>query len=693
MTPKGLPKRQRLIGAWLLLTAFSLLGGALFAVWLESQLEVTGVYQLLLWLGCFSGGATIFAVGLLLERMLFSPVRQLQAQLARLVANPDTEDFSQPQGWLKGLAPDLRRAQESWQSDRRSLHRAHADGAKSATRIRKELEALLQVLETPLLLYDKHRRLMLFNQAAEQFFAGIPSLGLGKRLEALFPLASLQQTLSQLPADGTQRELLVPCDCRWLKVIVRRVPESQDETLITCSDATAAWTNERGVRAELAQMLTPLRQHTASLVTATDALSQLRQHDHTSGSLAHRLEQVANEESIALSETVARVGGLIEAIQQQGERLTSIWSNDFWQMLDDYLDPAHRLITPIGVPAWFKGDAPALMALFNSLVKHLSDYFKNNLNDNIKNSIFEGEVSISSKHTYLDLIWLGPPIPERELNQWRQQILDALPLSPSAADVLRQHASDVWSIQDTDGQHARLRLPLPSVEQSEAPRVVTPRPEFHDFGIADLPPPDAALANCPLRSLELVIFDTETTGLELRRGDTVISLGACRIVNGRLLASDVFDHYVNPQRPIPAASTAIHGITDNDVIDAASLIPVLAHFHDYIGDAVLLAHNAAFDMLAISQNSVLFDMPLLDTLLISRALDEALDGHDLDSLVQRYGLIFPTGMRHTALGDARVTGELWLALLPRLEARGITTLEQLLHFQASAFDREDASAS
>ncbi|MBE0463357.1 MAG: exonuclease domain-containing protein [Halomonadaceae bacterium] len=697
MKPKGLPKRQRLIGAWLLLTAFSLLGGALFAVWLDSQLEVTGVYQLLLWLGCFSGGATIFAVGLLLERMLFSPVRQLQAQLARLVANPDTEDFSQPQGWLKGLAPDLRRAQESWQSDRRSLHRAHADGAKSATRIRKELEALLQVLETPLLLYDKHRRLMLFNQAAEQFFAGTPSLGLGKRLEALFPLASLQQTLSQLPADGTQRELLVPCDCRWLKVIVRRVPESQDETLITCSDATAAWSNERGVRAELAQMLTPLRQHTASLVTATDALSQLRQHDHTSGSLAHRLEQVANEESIALSETVARVGGLIEAIQQQGERLTSIWSNDFWQMLDDYLDPAHRLITPIGVPAWFKGDAPALMALFNSLVKHLSDYFKNNLNDNIKNSIkssiFEGEVSISSKHTYLDLIWLGPPIPERELNQWRQQILDALPLSPSAADVLRQHASEVWSIQDADGQHARLRLPLPSVEQSEAPRVVTPRPEFHDFGIADLPPPDAALANRPLRSLELVIFDTETTGLELRRGDTVISLGACRIVNGRLLASDVFDHYVNPQRPIPAASTAIHGITDNDVIDAPSLIPVLAHFHDYIGDAVLLAHNAAFDMLAISQNSVLFDMPVLDTLLISRALDEALDGHDLDSLVQRYGLIFPTGMRHTALGDARVTGELWLALLPRLEARGITTLEQLLHFQASAFDREDASAS
>jgi len=83
-------------------------------------------------------------------------------------------------------------------------------------------------------------------------------------------------------------------------------------------------------------------------------------------------------------------------------------------------------------------------------------------------------------------------------------------------------------------------------------------------------------------------------------------------------------------------------------------------------------------------------MPVLDTLLISRALDESLDGHDLDSLAERYDLSFPPGTRHTALGDARVTAELWLALLPRLEARGIETLEQALALQASAFDREDA---
>lgn len=86
-------------------------------------------------------------------------------------------------------------------------------------------------------------------------------------------------------------------------------------------------------------------------------------------------------------------------------------------------------------------------------------------------------------------------------------------------------------------------------------------------------------------------------------------------------------------------------------------------------------------------------MPVLDTLLISRALDDSLDGHDLDTLAERYDLSFPPGTRHTALGDARVTAELWLALLPRLEARGIETLEQALALQATALTKEDAFAS
>lgn len=685
MTLRGLPRRQRLVGIWLLLSGVSLAGGAAFAAWLDPMLVLNGWQRVMLWVGCLSGGGVILLLGLLLERMLFTPVRHLQVQLARLVATPDTPDEQPPEGWLKGLGPDLRRVHENWRLDRQRLSTARTDGARSAARIRQELEALLQILETPLVLCDQHRRVMLFNQAAEHFFDGNHGLGLGKRLSALLSSPNLEEALTRLPIDGTLRELLIPCDQRWLKVVMRRVPATEGEVLLTFADATASWANEMGVRADMAAMLIPLRQHTADLICAADALIQLR-HDHPEEHPLHRgLESIIAEEGEQLGRQVTRLGRLLDDMQHQGERLTPMWSNDFWQALDERLDPQHRLITPIGMPAWFRGDAPALLALLTSLIKHLSDYLPDNG--------FEGSVWLDNGRVYLDLIWQGQPLPEHALSHWYQQSLDALPLAPRVADVLRQHASDIWSLADPDQDHARIRMPLPATDRLAPPVDTPPRPEFHDFGIAELPSPDTPHAGQAINGLEVVAFDTETTGLDLRRDDTVISIGACRVVNQRLLASEAFDQKVDPKRPIPATSTAIHGLTDQDVAGAPELEEVLVRFKRYVGDAVLLAHNASFDMLAISKGSIRFDMPVLDTLLISRALDEAIDGHDLDSLCERYRLSFPPGTRHTALGDARVTAKLWLALLPRLEARGIDTLDKLLVMQASAFDRDDASAS
>jgi len=680
-----LPKRQRLIGLWLLLSGISLLGGAIFAAWLDSLFQPQGLARLVLWLGCFSGGGTIFLVGLLLERMLFTPLRHLQVQLARLVANPDAREDYPPEGWLRGLGPDLMRVREAWRSDRTRLATAHAEGARSAARIRQELETLLQVLDTPLLLCDHHRRLLLFNQAAEALFDGHPGLGLGKRLDALLPVSSLQDSLAQLPDDGSPRELLMPCSERWLHVAMRRVPQSNGETLLTLTDATAAWTSEMGARAGLAEHMAPLRRHGASLASAAEALSSVRHARHIDETLRQRLEAVIEEESLALGQEIENLGRLIDDMQQQGERLVPLWSNDLWQSLNERLGDNPIEVLPIGMPAWFKGDAPALLVMLESLLERLSEH--------TGTADFEGEMLLGNRRVYLDLIWPGRPLSQRELSTWCAQRLETLPLSPRVGDLLRQHASDAWSLADPDGKHARLRLPLPAMERVGAPpSQLPPRPEFHDFGIADLPPPDAELARRTLRTLEIVAFDTETTGLELRRGDTVISIGACRIVNARLLASDIFDVRVDPGKPIPPASTAIHGITDDDVAGAPPLPVVLPRFRDYIGDAVILAHNAAFDLLALQSpgSGTTLEMPVLDTLLLSRALDESLDGHDLDTLAERYDLSFPPGTRHTALGDARVTAELWLALLPRLEARGIETLEQVLALQATAFDKEDA---
>ncbi len=126
--PSGLPRRQRLIGLWLLLSGISIFGGATFALWLDTLFQPQGLARLVLWAGCFSGGGTIFLVGLLLERQLFTPLRHLQVQLARLVANPDARDDYPPEGWLRALGPDLVRVREAWRSDRSRLATAHAEG-------------------------------------------------------------------------------------------------------------------------------------------------------------------------------------------------------------------------------------------------------------------------------------------------------------------------------------------------------------------------------------------------------------------------------------------------------------------------------------------------------------------------------------------------------------------------------------
>jgi DNA polymerase-3 subunit epsilon len=716
------PPRQHLIGAWLLLSGLSLFGGAFLALWLDSRLAPTGAERIALWGGCLVGAGLVFLLGLLLERRLFAPLRHLQVQVARMVASPDARDDYRPEGWLSGLGPDLLRLREHWRQDRSQLAGAHAEGARSAARIRQELEALLQVLDTPLLLCDRHRRLLLFNQAAEALFSEHPGFGLGKRLEGLFALASLSEALDHLPSDGSPRELLIPLEDRWLHGCLRRVPNSDRETLITLTDSTAAWHCEMGTRASLAEALVAVRRHGAGLSSAAEALSQLHSSNHPASNatddahdqetllpdtpstpapkkrpaaslgshetpLARRLAGIIGQESQDLGQAMDRLGKTLEALQRQGERLAPLWSNDLWQALNDRLAGSALTLTPVGMPAWFKADAPILLVMLEALTNRLGDLA------DVRH--LDAEACLGNRRVYLDLIWLGTPLTQHQLARWKTLRLDALPLSPCIEDLLRQHDSDLWSLQDADGRHARLRFPLPAVERVGAPLIrPSPRPEFHDFGIADLPPPEAELAACPLAQLEVVAFDTETTGLALRQNDRVISIGACRIVNGRLLADDTFDVRIDPGRPIPPASTAIHGLTDSDVLGAPPLSQVLPRFRDYLGDAVILAHNAAFDLLALQSPGagVALNMPVLDTLLLSRALDPSLDGHDLDSLADRYALSFAAGTRHTALGDARVTAELWLAMRTRLEARGIHTLADALALQSSAFDRQDASA-
>lgn len=227
----------------------------------------------------------------------------------------------------------------------------------------------------------------------------------------------------------------------------------------------------------------------------------------------------------------------------------------------------------------------------------------------------------------------------------------------------------------------------PTKEQRHRPIQVTleHRPisyEFDLFNRRDW----QELGQVPLDKLTYVVFDTETTGLNPSEGDEIIQLGAIRMVNGQLLYHETIDQLVDPQRPVPASSVAIHGIQPNLLPGQPTIDKVLPHFHTFAENSVLVAHNAAFDMRFLELKEELtglrFDNPVLDTLLLSSIIHPNQDSHTLEGIAERLNVTIVG--RHTALGDAIVTGEVLVKLIPLLAAHGIHTLEDALKASAKS---------
>lgn len=203
------------------------------------------------------------------------------------------------------------------------------------------------------------------------------------------------------------------------------------------------------------------------------------------------------------------------------------------------------------------------------------------------------------------------------------------------------------------------------------------RPEFYDVDLFNRPL-SVNLESRPLRSLDYVVFDTETTGLNPSGGDQIVSIAAVRIVNGRVLSGECFDNLICPGIPVPARSTAIHGITDQMLKGMPGIDKILPKFAAFIGDSILVAHNAAFDMKFLELQSdrcqVKLTNPVLDTVLLSAYVHDHSARHTLDVLAARYGIHIEG--RHTALGDALATAHVFVKLVGQLSCRNINSLSE-----------------
>ncbi len=189
-----------------------------------------------------------------------------------------------------------------------------------------------------------------------------------------------------------------------------------------------------------------------------------------------------------------------------------------------------------------------------------------------------------------------------------------------------------------------------------------------------------SMLDTPLRELDIVVFDLETTGFYPSNGDEIISFGAVHMKGLELDESRQFHSLVNPKRRIPRQIIELTGITNEMVQDAPDLMQVLHDFMEFIGRRLLIAHAAGHDKQFLNAalwrtSKVSLNHRVLDTMLVAKWLEPKRASYALDDLLEDFGI--PITERHHALQDSLMTAKLWQKFLVRILDRNITTLGDL----------------
>lgn len=182
----------------------------------------------------------------------------------------------------------------------------------------------------------------------------------------------------------------------------------------------------------------------------------------------------------------------------------------------------------------------------------------------------------------------------------------------------------------------------------------------------------------PLISLDAVVLDTETTGLEPSKA-RIIEIGIVPLKGGRLVESAGQRQLVNPGLPIPEATTRIHKIDDTMVADAPAFAAIWPDMASAMSGAILIGHTLGFDLAVLKREceraGLKWTAPrTLDTRLLAQVAEPHLGGYTLEHLASWLGVTVEA--RHSALGDAILTAKIYLALLPKLRAGNIRTLAE-----------------
>ncbi|WP_283176567.1 DNA polymerase III subunit epsilon [Gemmobacter sp. 24YEA27] len=164
-----------------------------------------------------------------------------------------------------------------------------------------------------------------------------------------------------------------------------------------------------------------------------------------------------------------------------------------------------------------------------------------------------------------------------------------------------------------------------------------------------------------------IVLDTETTGFDPEQGDRIVEIGAVELFN-HLPTGKVYHQYINPERDMPQGAFEVHGLSSEFLSDKPVFAKIGQAFVDFVGDAKLVIHNAAFDMKFLNfelKRMGLADIPwarAIDTLAIARQRFPGSPA-SLDALCRRFGVDNSRREKHGALLDSEILAEVYLELV------------------------------
>ena len=235
-----------------------------------------------------------------------------------------------------------------------------------------------------------------------------------------------------------------------------------------------------------------------------------------------------------------------------------------------------------------------------------------------------------------------------------------------------------------------LRFALHDAARELFGRLTDPRYD-RDRAVVDSAP------NARKTMLREIVLDTETTGTDARAGDRLIEIGCVELVN-HIRTGRTFHRFVNPERPVSEGAFNVHGISDAFLADKPVFADVVDALLDFLGDARLVIHNAAFDVgflnaefarLGPAAPAPIALETVVDTLLLARRKHPNA-ANSLDALCSRYGIDAARRAKHGALLDAQILAEVYIELLGGKQASlGLAVAEAVA---ATPLDAEGEAA-